>query len=46
MPMYRDALRLGGTVADEIFARALSLPCSASLTDAQQARVLDVLRAR
>jgi dTDP-4-amino-4,6-dideoxygalactose transaminase len=46
MPMYRDATRLGDTVADEIFARALSLPCSASLTESQQAQVLDVLRAR
>jgi dTDP-4-amino-4,6-dideoxygalactose transaminase len=43
MPMYRDAKRIGGDVADDIFARALSLPCSASLTDDQQRRVIDVL---
>ena len=45
MPMYRDAARIGGAVAEDIFARGLSLPCSASLTESQQQRVLDVLAA-
>lgn len=45
MPMYADAPRLGGDVAERLFAEALSLPCSASLTSEQQARVIELLRA-
>ncbi len=41
--LYRDAARLGGNVADEIFERSISLPSSSSLTDAQQARVVAAL---
>jgi aminotransferase in exopolysaccharide biosynthesis len=44
MPMYRDAPRLGGAVAEKLAAEALSLPCSVGLTDAQQDRVLAILR--
>jgi dTDP-4-amino-4,6-dideoxygalactose transaminase len=43
--LYRDAPRLGGAVAEAIFADAVSLPSSSSLTDAQRARVVDRLAA-
>ncbi|MFP5343168.1 MAG: DegT/DnrJ/EryC1/StrS family aminotransferase [Candidatus Limnocylindria bacterium] len=42
---YADAARLGGDVADRIFASAFCLPSSSSLTAADQARVVDGLRA-
>ena len=38
--LYRDAARIGGTVAEGIFATAVSLPSSSSLTDAQRDRVV------
>jgi dTDP-4-amino-4,6-dideoxygalactose transaminase len=44
MPMYRDAARLGGAVAEGLFARGLSLPCSTGLRDADQDRVIAALR--
>ena len=34
---------LGGAVADDLFARGLSLPCSTDLTDADQQRVIDAV---
>ena len=40
MPMYREAPRLGGQVAERLQARGLSLPSSVSLTDAQQLAVI------
>jgi len=43
MPFYADAPRLGGAVGDRLFAQGLSLPCSTGLTDAEQARVIDVV---
>ena len=43
MPMYRDAPRLGGAIADRLAAEALSLPCSVGLTAEQQERVIAVL---
>lgn len=42
---YADATRLGGDVADRIFASAFCLPSSSSLTEADQVRVIDALRA-
>lgn len=44
MPMFEGCARLGAEVADELFAQCLSLPCSTSLSDAQQSRVVAVLR--
>jgi len=38
--LYRDAPRLGGAVAEAIFAEAVSLPSSSSLTDGQRMRVV------
>jgi dTDP-4-amino-4,6-dideoxygalactose transaminase len=44
-PPYARAACLGGAIADDLFARGLSLPCSTGLTDADQSRVIDsVLR--
>jgi dTDP-4-amino-4,6-dideoxygalactose transaminase len=40
MPMYRDAPRLGGQVAESLFASGLSLPCSTSLDRESQERVI------
>ena len=42
---YQGASRLGGPVADRIFASAFCLPSSSSLTEAEQDRVIDALRA-
>ena len=39
----RDAARLGGAVADDIFERAFSLPSSSSLDDAARRRVVEAL---
>ena len=39
-PPYANDARVGGTVADDLFARGLSLPCSTNLTDETQARVI------
>lgn len=43
MPFYADAPRLGGRVAERLFATGLSLPCSTSLSDADQDRVIGSL---
>jgi dTDP-4-amino-4,6-dideoxygalactose transaminase len=43
MPLYADAARLGGSVAERIFAEAISLPSSSSLDPPSQARVTDAL---
>ncbi len=40
-PPWHGAARLGGEVAEDIFTRGLSLPCSFDLTDAEQDRVID-----
>jgi len=42
---YAEAPRLGGQVADELFARGLSLPSSADLDPADQDRVIAALSA-
>lgn len=42
--LYADAPRLGGAVADGIFAAALSLPSSSNLGPDDQGRVVEVLR--
>ena len=40
---YADAPRLGGEVAEALFADALSIPCSVQLTPAEQDRVVAAL---
>ncbi|WP_425956290.1 DegT/DnrJ/EryC1/StrS family aminotransferase [Xylanimonas sp. McL0601] len=42
-PPWQSAARIGGTVAEDIFARGLSLPCSFDLTDAEQDRVVEAV---
>jgi dTDP-4-amino-4,6-dideoxygalactose transaminase len=43
MPMYVGAKRLGGEVAEQLAAAALSIPCSAGLTYDDQSRVIRIL---
>lgn len=43
-PLYRGATSIGGGVAESLYARGLCLPSSSSLSDADQARVIDALR--
>ena len=45
-PVYKDAPVRGGAVAEEIFATSLCLPSGSNLTDADQDRVIDVVRGR
>jgi dTDP-4-amino-4,6-dideoxygalactose transaminase len=44
-PPYASTPRVGGSVAELIWQRGLSLPCSVGLTDADQDRVIAALRA-
>ena len=44
MAPFRDAKKLGGLVGTKLFERGVSLPCSPSLTDAEQSVVIDVVR--
>lgn len=44
-PPYVDAERVGGAVADDLFARGLSLPCSTELTERDQDRVIQAVLA-
>lgn len=46
MPMFAGAPHLGTAVADDIFARAISLPSSVSITPEQQARVVRALHSQ
>lgn len=42
-PPYATCERVAGHVADDLFERGLSLPCSTDLTDDQQDRVIDAV---
>jgi dTDP-4-amino-4,6-dideoxygalactose transaminase len=44
-PPWQHATRVGGEVAEDIFTRGLSLPCSYDLTDAEQDRVIEAVLA-
>jgi len=44
-PPLRDAAVLGGAVSESLFHRGLSLPCSTDLTESDQNRVIDAVRA-
>jgi len=44
LPMFREAPRLGSTVAERLFARALSLPSSVRLSTAEQDAVIRAVR--
>jgi pyridoxal phosphate-dependent aminotransferase EpsN len=43
-PVFADAQRFGGAVAEDLFRRGICLPSSSSLTTAEQDRVIDVVR--
>ena len=43
-PSQRDAVSLGGTIAEQLNRDALSVPCSIGLTEAQQERVIERIR--
>ncbi|MFN3536793.1 MAG: DegT/DnrJ/EryC1/StrS family aminotransferase, partial [Brevundimonas sp.] len=45
-PVFRDAPRVGGDVAESLFAQGLCLPSSSTLTEADQARIIGVIRSR
>jgi aminotransferase in exopolysaccharide biosynthesis len=40
MPMYREVPRLGGRIAEQLAAHGLSLPCSPTLSEDQQQKVI------
>jgi pyridoxal phosphate-dependent aminotransferase EpsN len=43
-PLYASCPRVGGAVAEDLFRRGICLPSSSSMTSAEQARVIDVVR--
>lgn len=43
-PLYRDADRYGGSVAEDLFSRGICLPSSSSLSAEDQERVIGVMR--
>lgn len=43
-PLYEGAEVLGGAVAEDLFERGLCLPSGSSLTEAEQDRVIEVVR--
>ena len=45
-PVFQEAPRVGGGVADSLFAQGLCLPSSTTLTEADQGRIIDIIRAR
>jgi pyridoxal phosphate-dependent aminotransferase EpsN len=45
-PLWRHAERIGGAVAEDLFARGICLPSSSSLTPGQHHRVVQVVRAQ
>jgi dTDP-4-amino-4,6-dideoxygalactose transaminase len=44
-PVFRDAPRVGGAVAEALFARGICLPSGSGMTQAQQGRVIRAIRA-
>lgn len=44
-PVFRDAPRVGGAVAESLFAQGLCLPSSTTLTETDQTRIIDLIRA-
>ena len=44
-PVFRDAPRVGGAVAEALFARGLCLPSGSGMTTAEQDRVICAIRA-
>lgn len=44
-PIFRDCPQHGGAVAEELFTRGICLPSSSSITESDQQRVIDGVRA-
>ncbi|MDQ3917568.1 MAG: DegT/DnrJ/EryC1/StrS family aminotransferase, partial [Acidobacteriota bacterium] len=44
-PLYQDAERYGGGVAEDLFARGICLPSSSSLSEEDQRHVIETVRA-
>lgn len=44
-PMFRDAAKVGGSVSERLFETGICLPSSSSLTEADQARVIEAFTA-
>ena len=44
-PVFRDAPRVGGAVAEAVFARGICLPSGSGMTEAEQDRVIRAIRA-
>lgn len=44
-PLFEGCERIGGAVAEDLGRRGICLPSSSSLTEAEQARVIDAVRA-
>lgn len=44
-PVFADAPRVGGAVAEDLFARGLCLPSGSRMTPAEQQRVIETVRA-
>lgn len=44
-PVFRDAPRVGGAVAEALFARGICLPSGSGMTEAEQDRVIRAIRA-
>ncbi|MBX3260956.1 MAG: DegT/DnrJ/EryC1/StrS family aminotransferase [Labilithrix sp.] len=43
-PVFASAERVGGAVAEDLFARGICLPSSSNMTSREQERVIDVVR--
>lgn len=43
-PVFAECARFGGGVSEDLFARGICLPSTSSLTEAEQRRVVDVVR--
>ena len=43
LPMFRNAVRVGTGVSEDLYAHCVSLPCSTTLTPADQDRVIDAV---
>jgi dTDP-4-amino-4,6-dideoxygalactose transaminase len=44
-PVFRDAPRVGGGGGESLFTQGLCLPSSTTLTEADQSRIIDLIRA-
>ena len=44
-PLFRGVECVGGKVAEDVHRRGICLPSSSSLTDEEQQRVIDAVRA-